>query len=125
MTLLPVLSIFVVPKFNAAFGLTARILGLAAVTVTLLSVFGWQSCLGMLPVIRNRWTRTIVGIACCVAGPGLISLFFCYYVVPRMGQFPTSPFYVSMAWMWAAMAMLGGTGYGLTEAARRETETAS
>jgi hypothetical protein len=120
-SLLPILRIFTAPAFNAAFGTTDRILALAAAAASILSVFGWRICRGVLPVIHNTRTRTIIGIACCLSGPGVISLFF-YFIFPLLGHFPAPLFLVLLAWMWTAMAILGGAGYGLAEAVEPRTD---
>jgi hypothetical protein len=114
----PIYLFLNVPRFSAAVDLTDRILTFAAVTVSLLSVFGWRLIRGILPLIQNRRTRTAIGIVCCILGPVSVTLFW-FFIVPRLRHFAAAPFTLAMT----AMAILGGVGYGLAEAARRQTET--
>jgi hypothetical protein len=118
-SLLPILLVLKMPRFHAAFSTTERILALTAAAASLLSVFAWQHGRKVLPVVRNRRTRTLIGIACGLSGPGLISLFI-GFGVPQLGHFQAPLFYVLMAWGWTAMAVLAGVGYGLAEAACKD-----
>ena len=120
---LPIYLFLTAPKFSAAVGLTDRILTFAAVTVSLLSVLVWRSGRGIVPLIRDRRIRTTIGIACCLLGPCAMVVFL-GFMRPQSGRFPVSVEVVLLTWAWAAMAILGGVGYGLAEAARRKTEVA-
>ena len=119
-SVLPMLFFLTFPKFNAAFSLTERVFVLAAAATSILSVFGWQWGRKFLPVVRNGRTRTMIGLACCVAGPGLIALFIAF-IMPHRGNIPLPLFFVLLTWLWTFMAILAGAGYGLGEAARRQT----
>ena len=116
---LPIFLFLTVPKFSAAVDLTDRILTFAAVTVSLLSVLGWRLSRGIVPLIQNRRTRTTIGIGCCILGPVSVTLF-CFFIAPQLRNFAVVPFTLALT----AMAILGGVGYGLAEAARRQTGTA-
>jgi len=114
--MLAISSWLIVPKLSAAFGMADRIFTFTAMAVSILSIFGWQFFGRNLPVIRKRWARTVIGIAGCLSGPVGIVLFF-WFIVPYRGNFPGPLFFVLLMWMWAAIAVLGGVGYGLAEAA--------
>jgi len=116
---LPIFLFLTVPRFSAAVDMADRILIFAAVTVSLLSVLGWRLSQGILPLIQNRRTRTTIGIVCCLLGPVSVTLF-CFFIAPHLGHFAVLPFTLALT----AMAILGGVGYGLAEAARSQTETA-
>lgn len=118
-SMLPIILFLTVPRFSAAVGLTDRILTFTAVTMSLLSVLGWRWSRGKLPVIQNQRIRTIIGIICCLLGPVSMA-FFWLFIIPHSSRFAVVP----VTWAWTAMAILGGVGYGLTEAACRQTEVA-
>jgi hypothetical protein len=116
---LPIFLVLTVPKYGAAVDLVGRIFTFAAVTMILLSVPGWRLGHGMLPLIQNRRTRTSVGITGCVLGPALVALFL-FVIAPHLRYFAIVP----LTWAVTVMAVLGGLGYGLAEAARRPAEAA-
>jgi hypothetical protein len=116
----PMVRLLGIPKFSAAFGTADRISVFLAVGVSLMSVLGWRFLTKSLPVIQNWRTRTAIGIACSLLGPVIMVSFF-LFVVP-LGYFRAPSYYVLLAWLWTAMAVLGGVGYGLAEAASHETE---
>jgi len=112
------------PRFAAGFGTADRLLTLMAVAASVLSVIAWQYGLGILPVISNRRTRTLVGIICCLSGPAAIaSVLYC--ATPWLGRVPAPLFFVLWPWVCTAIAILAGAGYGLSEAARRQTTPAA
>ena len=115
----PILLFLTVPKYSAAVGMTDRILTFTAVTVSLLSALGWRLSTGILPIVQNRRIRANIGITCCLVGPLSMALFW-FFIAPQLRHFAV----VSVTWAWTAMAILGGVGYGLAEAARRQTEPA-
>jgi hypothetical protein len=117
--MLAISSLLIVPKLSAAFGMADRIAAFTAMVASILSIFGWQFFGKNLPVIRKRSARTVFGIAGCLSGPVGISLFF-WFILPYRGNFPAPLFFVLLTWMWAAIAVLGGVGYGLAEAANRQ-----
>jgi len=122
-SLWPVLPFLFMPKFGLAFSLTDRLLTFAAVGVSLLSIPLWHKRGNILPAIRNRRIRTMIGVMCCLVGPAVLDLFFVYILPSRLGGFPVPLMIVLLAWAWALMALLGGVGYGLSEAARRQITT--
>ena len=112
------------PGFAARFGTADRLLTLMAVAAAILSVFAWRYGRGILPVISNRRTRTLVGIICCLSGPAAIaSVLYC--ATPWLGRVPAPLFFVLWPWVCTAIAILAGAGYGLSEAARRQTSPAA
>jgi hypothetical protein len=118
-SLLPVCSILTVPKLSAGFGLTDRALVLTAIAVSALSVFGWRLGCRALPIIRSRPIRNTVGIAGCLLGPISVAIYLSF-ILPQSNRFPLAEFFLA----WTGMAILGGAGYGLTEAARIQITTA-
>jgi hypothetical protein len=118
----PMVRLLSIPKFSVAFGTTDRILIFLAVAVSLMSVLCWRALRKTLPAIQNWRTRTAIGIACSLLGPAIMVAFF-LFIAPSLGHFPAPSYYVMLPWMWTAMAVLGGVGYGLAEAACQETET--
>jgi len=118
-SVIPIFMFLTVPKYSAAFGMTGRILAFTALAVSFLSVFGWRMSRGILPVVCSHRTRTRIGIACCLLGPASAVLFVWFLVA---SQSPFSVGAILVTWAWTVMAILGGVGYGLTEAARRQIE---
>lgn len=112
---LPIYLFLTVPKYSAAVDLPARILTFAAVTVCLLSIPGWRLVHGILPPVLSRRTRTTAGIAGCILGPAVVAIFL-FLIAPHLKYFAIVP----CAWTLAAMAILGGVGYGLAETARKQ-----
>ncbi len=108
------------PRFAERYGTADRLLTLVAVAVSMLSVFAWRYGRGILPVISNQWTRTLVGIICCLCGPAAIAAFL-YCATSWLGGLPAPLFFVLWPWVCTVIAILAGAGYGLSEAARRPT----
>ena len=100
----------------------SRILGLMAVTLTVLS---WRYGHGFLPNIGNPHARTAIAVACCVAGVGVIVLFIKilphFFDVPAGADLPISQLLVSFLWAWTVMAVLGAVAYGIEDAADKNT----
>ena len=119
-SILPIFLFLTEPRYSAAVGMDGRILTFAALAVSFLSVFAWRRSRGILPIVLSKRTRTNIGITCCVLGPVLVTLF--WFSVAKQLHFSVGV--ISITWAWAAMAILGGVGYGLTEAARGQTEVA-
>jgi hypothetical protein len=119
-SMVPILLFLTVPQCSAAVGLVGRILTFAALAVSFLSVFAWKMSRGILPAVPSKRTRMRIGIACCVLGPALAALFLFSIAL----QLHYSVGVILITWVWAAMAILGGVGYGLTEAACGQTATA-
>lgn len=115
----PMVRLLSVPKFSAAFSMTDRILIFTAISLSLMSVLAWRALRKNLPVIQNSRTRTAIGIACCLLGPAIVVLF----IIPAWGHLRAPLSFVVLTWMWTTMAILGGVGYGLAEAASRDSET--
>ncbi len=100
--------------FTRNFGWLAQISGAAAFATTLLS---WRYNDHFLPVVRNHWVRTAIGLVCCIGCVVWIQYFIVDYtpsilVQPGMGM-------MTFLWGWTLMAILGGIGFGLEKAARK------
>jgi len=109
------LVLLTVPEPN----LTERVLGLIAIAIMILS---WRYRHRFLPVIHRQQIRTVIGGLCCLASIGGMMLFIKAIVphflnLPAGTDLPVGQMLVSFVWAWAGMAILGGVGYGLTEAA--------
>jgi hypothetical protein len=115
LTTLAILLFLTVPKFSAAVGVIERVFVFAALAVSVLSVLGWKKCREILPVVPNRRTRTMVGIAGCLLGILLIAL--CFFMTPL----PFSIGIILGSWTLAMASVLGGAGYGLEKAAQERT----
>ena len=142
-------SLLLVPHLFTIHELTfgQRILGLAAVTLTFLSIVSWRFSHRYLPVIRNQRARKVVGIACGAVGFAWILVFanlLPNVIVPFFlnggasgdsvrgsvliglrqaspeGFWPVFMIGISLLWALALAAVLGGIAYGLEEAARRQ-----
>ena len=117
-SVVPIIRLLSEPRYSAALGTTGRILTFTAIAVSFLSVFCWRMCRGVLPLVPSKRARTNIGIACCLLGPASAALFAWFLVA---SQSPFSIGIILVTWSWAMMAVAGGVGYGLTEAARRQT----
>ena len=140
-------SLLLVPHLFTIHELTPgqRILGLAAVALTLLSVASLRFSYRYLPAIRNPRARKTAGIVCGLAGLAWVLIFanlLPNVIVPfflnsgasadsirgsvLLGLRHASPegFWavfmigISLLWALALAAVLGGIAYGLEEAAR-------
>ena len=104
---------------------TERLLGLAAVTAI---IFSWLHGGRFLPTIHHQRVRSVIGLSCCLASVGGMMLFI-KSIMPRYlelaagAELPVGRMLVSFMWAWAAMAILGGVGYGLEKAARKSIAT--
>ena len=111
--------------FGLETGSTAKAFGLAAFAVTAL---GWKYIHKLLPVIRNHWLRTAIGLACCFGGVIWMQLFIVDFVPHMMihphSVTPSGTFLAVFLWGWAVMATLGGVGYGLEKAAHKRNAAA-
>ena len=109
-----------VTKFGAIFHLTDWMLIGAAIAASILSVSAWRHGSEFFPAITPH-SRITVGVAGCLLGPIGMSLFI-DFVVPHLGNVPAPRFFALITWAWTLVAVLGGIGYGLTEAARRQIQ---
>ena len=112
---LPISLFLTVPKFSAAVGVTGRILVFTALTVSILSVFGWRKCRKILPVVHDQRTRTTAGIAGCLLGLMFVAL--CFFMTPLHFSIGI----ILLTWTLAMASVLGGVGYGLEKAAQERT----
>lgn len=118
-------SLIILPKLfhHEISGIAERLLGLAAIALTMLSIPAWHYGQRFLPVIRNRRARRTVSLMCCFSG--LIWMWsFITMILPHLLQlpgehsdFPVGRVIVTVAWAFALLAVLGGMAYGLEEAA--------
>jgi hypothetical protein len=124
-------SLWVAPWLltNPELSLPQRIMGFAAVALTLFSAASWRFSYKYLPVIRSRRARTMAGLLCglatlvwfCVFG-NLLSSFIVPHVF--LGKNATGQIFLiglSLLWAMALAAIFGAIAYGLEEAARRRT----
>ena len=100
----------------------ARVFGLMAVPITLLS---WMYGPRFLPVIRHRLARAAAGMTSCAAGMIWVCLFLQYllprlFEVPAGGNLSVDRLMVSFLWTWAALGILAGIAWGLEKAADRD-----
>ena len=120
-------SLMIAPKLfgHHEASVAERMLGLAGVLLTILSIPGWRYGYMFLPVISNPRVRLALGATCCFAGVVWMWLFITA-ILPQLLQLPAddSGFSVGLvlaaiAWAFTLLAMFGGIAYGLEEAARR------
>jgi hypothetical protein len=110
------------PKISSAFTITDWILVFAANTASIFSIAGLRLGCRLLPVVRNLQVRMTIGIVCPLLG-ALWMLAYIVFIVPLQLQSWINHFFAMFLWALAAMSLLGGIGYGLADAARRQTET--
>jgi hypothetical protein len=120
-SLMLILRFLIMPQLSIRFNAVDRTLSFIALAIIMTAVFGWRWLAKILPVIHSRRVRTIVGIVCCLLGPVSMALFI-LFIAPQLRGFPAMFVYVLWIWMWTIIAMLGSVGYGLAEAAHRQTE---
>lgn len=128
------LPVWAIPSFLTAreMPMTERLLGLAAVALTFLSVASWLFSYRYLPVIHNRRLRLRVTIACGLGGMAwlyLFSILLFSVIVPHLfsetsavqrgDSRPIFAMGVAVLWAMALAAVLGGIAFGLEKAARR------
>ena len=102
---------------------TEQWIGLAAVALTVVSVFSGLFLYRFLPVIPDRRFRSRVQFA------GAIPLFvwlcvFVYVVLPSV-ELTVAQMSVATLWGFSPLAIFGGLLYGLDEAAHRRTSAAN
>lgn len=109
-----------------------RLLGFAAVAVTLFAPISWRFSHRYLPPIRSRALRMTVGLVCSLAGVAWLYAFgaiLLRLIVPRIfgslspasiGPHPFFIMAVSLLWALALAALLGSVAFGLEETARRQ-----
>jgi hypothetical protein len=108
------------PKISSTFTLTDWILVFAANAVSIFSIAGLRQGCRLLPVVHNLQIRMTIGIACPLLGAlGMVA--YVVLIVPYQLQNWITHFVTMFLWAMTAMSLLGGIGYGLAEAARRQT----
>jgi hypothetical protein len=103
------------PKISPAFTMTDRLLAFAAIATSFFSITGWRYGHGVLPVLRSPLIRTMIGIICLVLGAVGMVIYVVFSLPLHMHNI-----FVSLVWALAAMSVLGGVGYGLEKAARKQ-----
>ena len=98
--------------------LAERILGFVAIALIILS---WRYGHKFLPAISSRLFRIAIEAACCLASVGGMMLFI-KFIPNFLGQIPVGQMLVLFLWVWMALAILGGTVFGLEKAARKASE---
>jgi hypothetical protein len=113
------LLLFTVHEVNWA----GRMLGLGAIALTLLN---WRYGYRLLPVIRHRLVRTVIGFAGCVASIVWMGIFVKHILPPLIEQVGISPgrLMVSFLWAWTVAATLASVAPGLGKAAFRQDQPA-
>jgi hypothetical protein len=97
-------------------------LGLAAVALTVVSMFSGRFLHRFLPFIPDKRVRTRVQFASAI--PLFVWLcVFVYMIVPRV-EMTVAQLSVATLWAISPLAIFGGLIYGLDEAAHRRTSAA-
>ena len=112
------------PRLSAAFGFSDRVLVFVAMAVAVLCIPGWRYAQRFLPAIRDGRTRMAIGVSSCLLG-AVTMVCIWVFIFPHLGQMRAQVFTVLITWAWTGMAILGGVGYGLAQAARRAERKAS
>lgn len=113
------LLLFTVHEVNWA----GRILGLVAVASAGLS---WRYGYRVLPVIRHRLLRTLIGFTGCVASVVWMGIFVKLILPPLIEQVEIFPgrLMVSFLWAWTVSATLTSLAHGLKKVAARQDQPA-
>ena len=98
-----------------------RMLGLLAIASTVLS---WRYGYRVLPVIRHRQARTLIGFAGGVAGMVWMGIFVKLILPPLIELVDFSPgrLLVSFLWAWTVAAALASIAPGLEKAVSRQDQ---
>jgi hypothetical protein len=111
---------------KAEMSLTARLLGLAAVAVSVTAVFSGQYAYRFLPALPDKRVRTAIQIVCFL--PAVVWLpVYAYVVLPRwdFDGFNIGPLIAATLWTLAALPVAVSLWKGLDEAASRQTAMAA
>jgi hypothetical protein len=100
-----------------------RMLGLIAIASTVLN---WRYGYRILPVIRHRQLRTLIGFAGCVASMVWMGIFVQLILPPLIEQVEMFPgrLMVSFLWAWTVAATLASMAHGLKKVACRQDQPA-
>lgn len=120
--LYPAVAIYALCKPGIDLSAGERILGLAAVGLTVLPVYAWRYFVRFLPVIHNKRVRTAVGVACALPGCAWL-ITFMVFILPHF-DLTAEQLPITVLWAMAPMTVLGSLCLGLDEAARKQTITA-
>lgn len=97
---------------------TERLLGLAAIALTVWLAAGWRLVHRFLPVFPDQRTRTAMEVVCSFLAIAWLVVFI-RLILPRF-DFTVSQLIVTLLWGITPMAGLVGIAYGLEEAACRK-----
>jgi hypothetical protein len=102
-----------------------RLLGLASVATTLLTVyFVWQIMPRFFPVVANRAVQSVIGIVGGISGMGCIIAFACF-ILPRF-DFTQGQLLVAVSWALVPTLVLPTTAFlVLDKSERRQLKTPS
>jgi len=120
--LYPAVVIFALCKPGIDLSAGERILGLAAVALTVLPVYAWRYFVRLLPVIHNKRVRTAVGVACVLPGCAWL-ITFMLLLLPHF-DLTAEQLPITVLWAMAPTAVLGSVSFGLNEIARKQAVTA-
>ncbi len=109
-------------RHDVSFSLAERMLGLAAVALTVSLLCSVRYFYRILPVLTNRRVRTGVGLACGVLGI-LYTVIFMNFILPAF-DFTAGQVVVVCLSALLPMAIGGIISFGLDEATHRRTATA-
>jgi hypothetical protein len=115
----PLPFILSVPKPWISFEPVQRWLGIAAIVLTVLSLFSGLLLRRFLPVIRNKGLRTRIQLASVIPVIVWIAAFG-FAILPRL-DLSFGQITVATLWAIAPLAIFGGVTFGLDEAAYRAT----
>jgi hypothetical protein len=110
------------PTISSTFTITDWILVLGANTASIFSIAGLRQGCRLLPVVQNLQVRMAIGIVGPLLGVSGMAAYI-VFIVPHQLQSWITHFVAMFLWALAVMSLLGGVGYGLAEAARRQTGT--
>ena len=109
-------------RHDVSFSLAERMLGLAAVALTVLLLCSVRYVYRILPVLTNRRVRTGVGLACGVLGISY-TVIFMNFILPAF-DFTAGQVVVLCLSALLPMAIGGIISFGLEEATHRRTAAA-
>lgn len=104
--------------------LTARLLGLAAVAMSVMTIFSGRYSYRFLPVLPDKRVRTAIQIVCFL--PAMVWLpVYAYVVLPRwdFNDFNVGQLLAATLWTLTVLPVAVSLWKGLDEAASRQTAT--
>jgi hypothetical protein len=104
--------------------LADRIMASVAFVCILFAACRWSLAVPFLPVIANKSRRTVMAIACILAGMG-ISTVYCQVILPHFMQPYAQQVPAAGVWMVFPIALGFGLGCGLHQAGRNQRTQAA